>query len=83
MGAEVNSKTYSREQRTRYRQRLLENLDRFAGFLSTAKFADTASIGLELELNLTNQDFTRSAEHSSSGGDRGSCFPDRDRCVQH
>ena len=58
MGAEVNSKTYSREQRTRYRQRLLENLDRFAGYLSTATFADTASIGLELELNLTNQDFS-------------------------
>ena len=57
MGAEVNSKTYSREQRTRYRQRLLENLDRFAGYLSTAQFADTSSIGLELELNLTNQDF--------------------------
>lgn len=58
MGAEVNNRTYSREQRTRYRQRLLENLDRFAGYLSTADFADTASIGLELELNLTHQDFS-------------------------
>ncbi|MBP3037305.1 glutamate--cysteine ligase [Arthrobacter sp. zg-ZUI100] len=58
MGAEVNSKTYSREQRTRYRERLLENLDRFAGYLSTAQFAESASIGLELELNLANQDFT-------------------------
>lgn len=58
MGAEVNSRTYSREQRTRYRQRLLENLDRFAGYLSTATFAETSSIGLELELNLTNQDFS-------------------------
>ena len=56
MGAEVNSRTFSREQRTRYRQRLLENLDRFAGFLSTAKFADSSCIGLELELNLINKD---------------------------
>ncbi|WP_337925085.1 glutamate--cysteine ligase [Arthrobacter jiangjiafuii] len=54
----MNSKTYSREQRTRYRERLLENLDRFAGYLSTAQFAESASIGLELELNLANQDFT-------------------------
>lgn len=58
MGAEVSSRTYSRAQRTAYRQRLLENLDQFAHFLSTAQFADTASIGLELELNLTNRDFS-------------------------
>lgn len=58
MGAEVSNKTYSHAERTAYRQRLLENLDHFAHFLSTAKFADTASIGLELELNLTNRDFS-------------------------
>ncbi|MCQ1950945.1 glutamate--cysteine ligase [Arthrobacter sp. zg-Y859] len=58
MGAEVTSRTFSRAQRTAYRQRLLENLDHFAHFLSTAQFADTASIGLELELNLTNRDFS-------------------------
>ncbi|CEA07393.1 Carboxylate-amine ligase YbdK [Arthrobacter saudimassiliensis] len=56
MGAEVNSREFSREQRTRYRQRLLENLDRFARFLGTAEFADSACIGLELELNLINKD---------------------------
>ena len=58
MGAEVTSKSFSREQRTHYRARLLENLDRFAGFLGTASFADSASIGVELELNLANDDFT-------------------------
>ncbi len=58
MGAEVTSRTFSRAQRTAYRQRLLENLDHFAHFLSTAQFADSASIGLELELNLTNRDFS-------------------------
>ncbi|MCC3277346.1 MULTISPECIES: glutamate--cysteine ligase [unclassified Arthrobacter] len=58
MGAEVSSRTFSRAQRTAYRQRLLENLDHFAHYLSTAQFADSASIGLELELNLTNRDFS-------------------------
>ncbi|MFZ3452891.1 glutamate--cysteine ligase [Arthrobacter sp. 7Tela_A1] len=65
MGAEVTSKSFSREQRTRYRARLLENLDRFAGFLGTAEFADTASIGVELELNLTNDDFTPALRNTS------------------
>ena len=65
MGAEVNSKSFSREQRTRYRGRLLENLDRFAGFLATADFADTGSIGVELELNLTNDDFTPALRNMS------------------
>ncbi|WP_066298732.1 glutamate--cysteine ligase [Arthrobacter luteolus] len=65
MGAEVSSKSFSREQRTRYRARLLENLDRFAGFLGTAEFADSASIGVELELNLTNDDFTPALRNAS------------------
>jgi len=58
MGAEVKSKTFSREQRTKYRQRLLENLETLAGYLGTGQFAATGSIGLELELNLANADFS-------------------------
>ena len=65
MGTEVNARSFTREERTRYRRRLLENLDRFAGFLGTAQFADTASIGVELELNLTNDDFTPALRNSS------------------
>ncbi len=57
MGAEVKSGTFSREQRTRYRERLLENLDTFDKFLATAHFADDRSIGLELELNLVDEHF--------------------------
>src|SRR3954454_4735011 len=58
MGAEVKSKTFSREQRTKYRQRLLENLETLAGYLGTGQFAATGSIGLELELNLADADFS-------------------------
>ena len=58
MGAEVSAKTFSREQRTRYRERLMQNLETFEGLLSNCRFADTATIGLELELNLANDDFT-------------------------
>ncbi|WP_404321407.1 glutamate--cysteine ligase [Arthrobacter luteolus] len=65
MGTEVNARSFTREERTRYRARLLENLDRFAGFLGTAEFADTGSIGVELELNLTNDDFSPALRNSS------------------
>ena len=58
MGEEVKARTFTREQRTLYRQRLLENLDRFARYLPTASFSDNARVGLELELNLANQDFS-------------------------
>ncbi|EMY32571.1 hypothetical protein D477_019443 [Arthrobacter crystallopoietes BAB-32] len=64
MGAEVKTKTFTREQRTRYRERLLENLETFADYLSTASFAPTGSIGLELELNLTNADCSPALRNS-------------------
>lgn len=54
MGEEVGSEEFSREQRTRYRQRLLTNLDEFDEYLSTAQFADERTIGLEIELNLVD-----------------------------
>jgi gamma-glutamyl:cysteine ligase YbdK (ATP-grasp superfamily) len=54
MGEEVGASEFSREQRTRYRQRLLENLDDFDTYLATARFADDRSIGLEIELNLVD-----------------------------
>ncbi|MCU1571944.1 MAG: glutamate--cysteine ligase [Micrococcaceae bacterium] len=57
MGAETKSSTFSREQRTRYRERLVENLETFDRLLSTSQFADQRSIGLELELNLVDEQF--------------------------
>jgi len=64
MGAEVKTKTFTREQRTRYRERLLENLETFADYLSTGTFAHTGTIGLELELNLTNADCSPALRNS-------------------
>ncbi|MGP5195920.1 glutamate--cysteine ligase [Arthrobacter rhombi] len=58
MGAEVRKKTFTRAQRTRYRERLNENLETFEDFLSNGHFAASGTIGVELELNLANEDFT-------------------------
>jgi hypothetical protein len=65
MGAEVKTKTFSREQRTRYRERLLENLESFGHYLATAEFAGTGSIGMEMELNLTNSDCSPALRNSA------------------
>ncbi|WP_188668963.1 glutamate--cysteine ligase [Tersicoccus solisilvae] len=54
MGDDVSSATYSRQQRTRYRRRLMESLETFDRYLSGATFQDTGSIGLEVELNLVD-----------------------------
>ena len=65
MGAEVSAKTFTREQRTRYRERLENNLETFASFLAQGHFAETGTIGLELELNLANDDFTPAMRNSA------------------
>jgi gamma-glutamyl:cysteine ligase YbdK (ATP-grasp superfamily) len=57
MGQEVAVKVFSREDRQRYREKVKRCLDVFARMLAEARFeADRRSIGLEIELNLTDGD---------------------------
>jgi hypothetical protein len=56
MGDEVAATVFSREDRQRYRQKVKRCLDVFAGMLAEARFdAERRSIGLEIELNLTDE----------------------------
>jgi hypothetical protein len=55
VGQEVAARTFSREDRQRYRLKVRANLDVFARMLSEARFhPETRSFGLEIELNLTD-----------------------------
>jgi hypothetical protein len=55
MGEEVAARVFSREDRQEYRQKVKRNLDVFARMLAESRFdADRRSIGLEIELNLTD-----------------------------
>src|SRR5215212_8665682 len=55
MGEEVTARVFSREDRQRYREKVKRNLDVFARMLAESRFdADHRSIGLEIELNLTD-----------------------------
>src|SRR3954469_13635627 len=56
MGEEVGARTFSREDRQRYRAKVKRCLDVFARMLAESRFeADHRSIGLEIELNLTTE----------------------------
>src|SRR3954447_13235073 len=56
MGDEVTATVFTREDRQRYREKVKRNLDVFARMLAEARFdADKRSIGLEIELNLTEE----------------------------
>src|SRR3954452_14929150 len=56
MGDEVADTTFSRENRQAYRDKVKLCLDVFARMLSESRFeADRRSIGLEIELNLTEE----------------------------
>src|SRR6201991_2666115 len=56
MGDEVVATVFTREDRQRYRDKVKRNLDVFARMLREARFdADKRSIGLEIELNLTEE----------------------------
>jgi gamma-glutamyl:cysteine ligase YbdK (ATP-grasp superfamily) len=56
MGDEVADTTFSRENRQRYRDKVKLCLDVFARMLAEARFdPDKRSIGLEIELNLTEE----------------------------
>ena len=55
MGAEVQSQSYSREERQRYREKVHQNLDVFEKMLNTSSFEfDRPMTGLEIELNLVD-----------------------------
>ena len=55
MGQQVAAKTFSREDRQRYRRKVRACLDVFARMLSEARFhPERRSFGLEVELNLTD-----------------------------
>src|SRR3954449_5990475 len=55
MGQEVAPRRFSREDRQRYRAKVKRCLDVFARMLAESRFdADHRSIGLEIELNLTD-----------------------------
>ncbi len=57
MGEEVEARTFTREDRQRYRSKVKRCLDVFARMLAESRFdADHRSIGLEIELNLTTRD---------------------------
>jgi len=56
MGRDVQQTVFSREDRQRYRQDVKRCLDVFARMLAESRFDhDLASIGLEIELNLTEE----------------------------
>lgn len=55
MGREIEETEYTRGQRTRYRRDLRRNLDVFERFLDTAEFVDEGTIGVELEMNLADE----------------------------
>jgi hypothetical protein len=55
VGQQVTAKTFSREDRQRYRRKVRASLDVFARMLSEARFhPERRSFGLEIELNLTD-----------------------------
>jgi hypothetical protein len=55
MGEEVAARTFTREDRQRYRQKVKRSLDVFARMLAGSRFdAERRSFGLEIELNLTD-----------------------------
>ena len=56
MGDEVAAKVFTGEDRKRYREKVKRCLDVFARMLAESRFdADRRSIGLEIELNITEE----------------------------
>jgi gamma-glutamyl:cysteine ligase YbdK (ATP-grasp superfamily) len=56
MGAEVSTQHFTREERRLYRERLAEHLDSLATLVHRGVFHDASRIGLELELNLVDEE---------------------------
>lgn len=56
MGREIDEAFYTRGQFTQYRRDLRRNLDIFETYLDTAHFDDEGTVGVELELNMFQDD---------------------------
>lgn len=56
MGEAVSTDTYTPRQRTEYRRALAHDLEIFDRHLQHAEFEDAGTVGLELELNLVDED---------------------------
>lgn len=69
MGEAVSSKRYTPEERTLYREKLAENLELFDTYLRHAEFKSAGTIGLELELNLIDEDNQPSLRNKDVLGD--------------
>ena len=85
MGEQVAATQFSREDRTRYRQKVRRCLDVFERMLRESRFDfDRPMTGLEIELNLVD-DARRpgDAQRRGAGGDRRPGLPDRAGPVQH
>ena len=55
VGQQVTARTFTREDRQRYRRKVRASLDVFARMLSESRFSpEQRSFGLEIELNLTD-----------------------------
>ncbi|MFV0452121.1 MAG: glutamate--cysteine ligase [Propioniciclava sp.] len=57
MGAGIESTTFSREQRQRYREKVLLCLDAFEQMLIEDRFVDGDMTGMEIELNLVDANY--------------------------
>ena len=69
MGEEVAQQEFSREDRTRYREKVRRCLDVFARMLRDARFdADDPMTGLEIELNLVDDEGNPSLKSSEALG---------------
>ncbi|MGD7001889.1 glutamate-cysteine ligase family protein [Corynebacterium halotolerans] len=72
MGDAVSSDTYTPHQRTRYREHLAKDLEIFDRHLQRSEFDDQGTIGMELELNLVDENMQparKNAEVLSRLGD--------------
>lgn len=54
MGAELKNRSFTREERRQYRERLVEHLETLGALLRRGEFDEGTTIGLELELNLVD-----------------------------
>ena len=55
MGAELRARSFTREERRQYRERLVEHLETLGSLLAKGDFDEATTIGLELELNLVDE----------------------------
>ncbi|WP_226345052.1 glutamate-cysteine ligase family protein [Agilicoccus flavus] len=66
MGQDVSGNEWSNEQRQRYREKVLQNLDVFERMLVSSSFeADEGMTGLEIELNLVDSDLNPSFDNAA------------------